>query len=87
MSGFTGITPGTGTDKIIVYSYPNDWSLRKQNETYLIVNIPATGPNGTEYAQNYYKVPVNFRLPADDTANPSEEQEAERNAISVLTTQ
>ena len=81
MSGFTGITPGTGTDKIIVYSYPNDWSLRKQNETYLIVNIPATGPDGTEYAQNYYKVPVNFRLPADDTANPSEEQEAERNAI------
>lgn len=81
MSGFTGITPGTGTDKIIVYSYPNDWSLRKQNETYLIVNIPATGPDGTEYALNYYKVPVNFRLPADDTANPSEEQEAERNAI------
>lgn len=81
MSGFTDITPGTGTNKIIVYSYPNDWSLRKQNETYLIVNIPATGPDGTEYAQNYYKVPVNFRLPIDDTTNPSEEQEAERNAI------
>lgn len=81
MSGFTGITPGTGTDKIVVYSYPNDWSLKKQNETYLIVNIPATGPDGKEYAQNYYKVPVNFRIPADDTANPSEEQEAERNAI------
>lgn len=26
-------------------------------------------------------MPVNFRIPADDTANPSEEQEAERNAI------
>lgn len=81
MSGFTNITPGTGTDKVVVYSYPNDWSRQKQNETYLIVNIPATGPDGTEYAQNYYKVPVNFRLPSDDTANPSEEQEAERDAI------
>ena len=84
MSGFTGITPGTGTDKIVVYSYPNDWRQQKQNETYLIVNIPATGPDGTEYAQNYYKVPVNFRLPSDDTANPSEEQEAERDAIYKL---
>ena len=61
-----------GSDKIIVYSYPNDWSLDQLNETYLIVNIPATGPDGKEHTQNYYKVPVNFRLPSDDTANPSE---------------
>lgn len=84
MAGFTDISNGMGSDKIIVYSYPNDWSLDQLNETYLIVNIPATGPDGKEHTQNYYKVPVNFRLPSDDTANPSEEQEAERNALYKL---
>ena len=84
MAGFTDIASGAGSDKTVVYSYPNDWSQNQQNETYLIMNIPITGPDGKEYTQNYYKVPVNFRLPSDDTANPSEEQEAERDAIYKL---
>lgn len=84
MAGFTNIASGAGSDKTVVYSYPNDWSQDQQNETYLIMNIPITGPDGKEYTQNYYKVPVNFRLPSDDTANLSEEQEAERDAIYKL---
>lgn len=84
MAGFTDIASGAGSDKTVVYSYPNDWSQDQQNETYLIMNIPITGPDGKEYTQNYYKVPVNFQLPSDDTANPSEEQEAERDAIYKL---
>lgn len=84
MPGFTDIVSRGGKDRIAVYSYPNDWNDNLQNETYLIMNIPVTGPDGKEYIQNYYKVPVNFRLPADDPANPTPDQEAQRKALYKL---
>lgn len=82
MESFTDIVSRGGKDRIAVYSYPNDWNDNLQNETYLIMNIPVTGPDGKEYVQNYYKVPVNFRLPADNPANP--DQEAQQKALYKL---
>lgn len=84
MDNFTDIVSRGGKDRIAVYSYPNDWNDNLPNETYLIMNIPAKGPDGKEYVENYYKVPVNFRLPADDPANPTPEQEAQRKALYKL---
>lgn len=84
MESFTDIVSRGGKDRIAVYSYPNDWNDNLQNETYLIMNIPATGPDGKEYVQNYYKVPVNFRLPADNPADPTPDQEAQRKALYKL---
>lgn len=84
MENFTDIVSRGGKDRIAVYSYPNDWNDNLQNETYLIMNIPAKGPDGKEYAQNYYKVPVNFRLPADNPADPTPDQEARQKALYKL---
>lgn len=84
MDSFTDIVSRGGKDRIAVYSYPNDWNDNLQNETYLIMNIPAIGPDGKEYAQNYYKVPVNFRLPTETPAEPTPDQEAQRKALYKL---
>lgn len=73
MSSFTNQDSGAGnTNNIIVYSYANDWNDNINNETYLIVNVPVKNTQGEVLLQNYYKVPVNFRLPSG--TNPTSEE-------------
>lgn len=75
MTGFTNISSGAGNNsRIILYSYPNDWNKNIRNETYAIVNIPVISPEGTEISQNYYKVPLNYRLSSNNAATTAEKE-------------
>ena len=68
MSDFTAQSTGAGNkDQVILYSYPNDWNKNTNEETYILINAPVKKADGTEKLQNYYKIPVNYRLPANDT--------------------
>lgn len=72
MSGFTEQNSGAGNaEHLIVYSYPNDWNKEVGNETYLLVNIPLKDAQGRVYMQNYYRIPVNYRLAAGGADNPA----------------
>lgn len=72
MTGFTEQNSGAGNgEQIIVYSYANDWNKEAGNETYLLINVPLKDARGTVYLENYYKVPVNYRLDAGGKDNPS----------------
>ncbi|WP_110312437.1 fimbrial tip adhesin FimD [Dysgonomonas alginatilytica] len=84
MTGFTNQNSGAGnTSSIIAYSYANDWNTTVANETYMIVNVPVT-VSGINYPNNYYRVPVNYRLADNDNANPTPETEAARQALYKL---
>lgn len=72
MTGFTEQNSGAGNNnQMIVYSYANDWNKEVSKETYLLINVPLKDAQGAVYMQNYYKVPVNYRLDASGTDNPS----------------
>ncbi|WP_029902073.1 fimbrial protein [Prevotella sp. 10(H)] len=71
MSSFTTINAGVSTNnKIVLYSYANDWNNDPSKETYVIVNVPVTDSQGVEHPQNYYRVPVNYVLSNGNTVDP-----------------
>lgn len=85
MNGFTTLSAGANANgKIVMYSYSNDWNDDNNKETYAVINVPLTDASGTNYPQNYYKVPVNYLLPADYPSNPTPEQEAAKEALYKL---
>lgn len=85
MGSFTNQNSGAGnTNNIITYSYANDWNTVLGNETYLIVNVPVKDASNVLYPLNYYKVPVNYRLPDDDNSTHTPEEEAARRALYKL---
>lgn len=78
MSGFTNQNSGAGNStNIVVYSYSNDWNSNVNDETYLIVNIPVRDNLSTLHSLNYYKIPVNYRLP-ENNDSPQVSEEARR---------
>lgn len=84
MTGYTNQISGAGnSNSIITYSYANNWNTVIANETYMIINVPVTLA-GVNYPNNYYRVPVNYRLADNDNANPMPETEAARQALYKL---
>lgn len=60
------------TCDVEMYCYPNDWNDDIHRETYVMLKRPIR-VNGQYIENNYYKIPVNFRLPDDiDSTNPSD---------------
>lgn len=72
MNSFTARNTGAGyKDQFILYSYANDWTKDTNRETYVLVNVPVKDADNHPITQNYYRVPVNYRLP-DGTAGQEE---------------
>lgn len=85
MASFTSLTSGANSNgKIVLYSYANDWNDDNMKETYVIINVPIKDASNVDHPQNYYRVPVNYLLPADISENPTSEQEAARQALYKL---
>lgn len=71
MSGFTNQAAGVSTDdKIVLYTYANDWNNAPDKETYIVVNVPVKDASNVEHPQNYYRVPVNYITSNGNTVNP-----------------
>ena len=94
---YTGLTtngfihPPTNNDDpcdVRFYCYENDWNDDPSRETFIVIKRPVR-VNGQYVENNYYKVPVNFRLPEDsDSMNPSDAShlyKIERNHIYDIT--
>lgn len=82
MSSFTGQNTGAGyNDWFILYSYANDWTNDIERETYVLINVPIKDAEGTVTNQNYYKIPVNYRLPDGDSGQAGNVYKLERNHL------
>lgn len=55
---------GNSVPKIIAYTYPTEWTNDILKETYIIFNAQLKATQGTEYMNNYYKIPL--RLSNDE---------------------
>lgn len=82
MNSFTEQNTGAGNNnQFILYSYANDWTKDTDRETYVLINVPIKDAGGNTIDQNYYKIPVNYRLP-DGSANQAESlYKLERNRL------
>lgn len=71
MQAFTSFAAGVQQNgKAVMYSYENNWTGLQEYATYLIMNIPVTDiSSGTTYANNYYKVPVNYSYSQDGSTD------------------
>ncbi len=69
-------------NRIILYSYANDWSGSVADETFIYLNVPIQKGAATE--NHYYKLPVNYRLAADD-GDPEHLYKLKRNYIYNIT--
>lgn len=49
----------------VMYAYANDWNSDMNNETYILLDVPMSR-GIIVYAHNYYRIPVNYRLPLDE---------------------
>lgn len=65
-------------NRIILYSYENDWNDAVADETFIYLNVPVKKVSGTE--SSYYKIPVNYRLSADGS-DPAHLYKLRRNYI------
>lgn len=45
------------------YAYENNWAEDSEKETYLILKLDLTDPEGSEVSPYYYRIPINYRLP------------------------
>lgn len=82
MDSFTEQTTGAGYNgQIILYSYANDWTKDTNRETYVLINVPVKDAGGTITTQNYYKIPVNYRLPDGSTVETESLYKLERNHL------
>ena len=63
MNSFTEQNTGAGnSNQFILYSYANDWTKDTSRESYVLINVPVKDADGNTTTQNYYKIPVNYRL-------------------------
>lgn len=82
MSSFTEQNTGAGYNgQIILYSYANDWTKDTNRETYVLINVPVKNAEGTTTTQNYYRIPVNYRLPNGSTGQAESLYKLERNHL------
>lgn len=82
MSSFTEQNTGADYDgRFILYSYANDWTQNIDRETYVLVNVPVKDGKGTAIPQNYYRIPVNYRLPDGSTDQVENLYKLERNRL------
>lgn len=69
MTNFTDISSGVNEDnKIILYSYSNDWNGNLSEETYVVVNVPVIDSLNVEHPKNYYRISLNYFLGQDSDA-------------------
>ena len=50
------------SNQFILSSYANDWTKDTNRESYVLINVPVKDADGNTTTQNYYKIPVNYRL-------------------------
>ncbi|MCF0174631.1 MAG: hypothetical protein HUJ95_04740 [Bacteroidales bacterium] len=81
------VSGSTAVSDFIFYSYPNDWNVENSNESYISLMVPLWEGEGeaATIVENYYKIPVNWRLPVDndedDHIDPSYLYRLDRNHI------
>lgn len=82
MGTFTPRNTGAGSDEqFILYSYANDWTNDVSRETYVLVNVPVKDAGNTAITQNYYRIPVNYRLPDGTVGQEESLYKLERNHL------
>lgn len=82
MNTFTELNTGAGYNgRIILYSYANDWTNDPGKETYVLINVPVKDADNNTSTQNYYKIPVNYRLPDGSTDQAESIYKLERNHL------
>lgn len=80
---YTGSDAVSGdANRIILYSYANDWNSSAADETFIYLNVPIRKGDATE--NHYYKVPLNYRLSADGS-DPAHLYRLRRNYIYNIT--
>lgn len=80
---YTGSDAVSGdANRIILYSYANDWNSSAADETFIYLNVPIRKGDATE--NHYYKVPLNYRLSADGN-DPAHLYRLRRNYIYNIT--
>ncbi|MDL2230380.1 DUF1566 domain-containing protein [Alistipes sp. OttesenSCG-928-L06] len=63
MADYTAWAEGAGAEnRVILYTYANDWREEVGNETYVLFRVPLTDGK-TTLDENYFVVPVNYRMP------------------------
>lgn len=72
MSDFTpSIVDETTHVAFVMYAYANDWNDDVNKETYILLDVPMSkGLIG--YTHNYYRIPVNYRIPLDENDKSTE---------------
>lgn len=82
MNSFTAQNTGAGYNgQFILYSYPNDWTQDVNKETYVLINVPVKDAGGMTTTQNYYRIPVNYRLPDGNSNQTGNIYKLERNYL------
>lgn len=80
---YTGVETVSGTPgQIVLYSYANDWNGSVANETFVYLNVPVQ--KGASTVNQYYKIPVNYRLSASG-GDPAHLYRLRRNYIYDIT--
>lgn len=80
---YTGVETVSGTPgQIVLYSYANDWNGSVANETFVYLNVPVQ--KGASAVNQYYKIPVNYRLSASG-GDPAHLYRLRRNYIYDIT--
>lgn len=80
---YTGVETVSGTPgQIVLYSYANDWNESVANETFVYLNVPVQ--KGASAVNQYYKIPVNYRLSASG-GDPAHLYRLQRNYIYDIT--
>ena len=82
MNSFTEQNTGAGnSNQFILYSYANDWTKDTNRESYVLINVPVKDADGNTTTQNYYKIPVNYRLSDGSTGQTENLYKLERNRL------
>lgn len=82
MDAFTEQNTGASyNNQFILYSYANDWTKDTSKETYVLINVPIKDAGNSTHTQNYYKIPVNYRLPDGSTDQAESIYKLERNHL------
>lgn len=82
-SMYTAAGTVSGTpEQIVLYSYANDWNVSVADETFVYLNVPVQ--KGPSTVNQYYKIPVNYRLSASG-GDPGHLYRLRRNYIYDIT--
>lgn len=82
MNSFTALNTGAGYNgQFVLYSYANDWTIDTSRETYVLINVPVKDADNHTIMQNYYRVPVNYRLPDGTPGQEESLYKLERNHL------